>query len=34
MGVYSVLLSVLFAIAFVVIGSVVSEKGWRTIEMP
>lgn len=30
MGVYSVLLSVLFAIAFVMVGGVVSGQGWRT----
>lgn len=29
MGVYSVLVSVLFAVAFVVVGSVVSGPGWR-----
>lgn len=29
MGVYSVLLSVLFAIAFVLVGGVVSTEGWR-----
>lgn len=29
MGVYSVLLSVLFAIAFVALGSVVTHRGWR-----
>jgi MFS family permease len=30
MGVYSVLLSVFFAIAFTLIGGVVREQGWRT----
>ncbi|MCW5557226.1 MAG: MFS transporter [Verrucomicrobiae bacterium] len=30
MGVYSVLLSVFFAVAFVVVGGVVREQGWRT----
>jgi hypothetical protein len=29
MGIYSVLLSVFFAVDFVVIGGVVSENGWR-----
>ena len=29
MGVYSVLLSILFAVAFVLIGGVVRENGWR-----
>ena len=33
MGVYSVLLSVLFAIAFVWIGGVVTASGWRTAWM-